>query len=124
MYVSKRCSQLLQKGHFQSFCVTAVVLQVVYALDMSRLPGAAATPAACKQHAAAIVRAVQLLWAAGVAHGDIAERNLLLSEAGTVAIMDFGIATLQRDVSPQEWQARLAVDKTQLASLWGAPLPA
>ena len=92
-------------------------VQTVNALLLSRPPGHSPSLAVCAQHAGAVRAAFDRLWAAGVHHGDIAARNLLISSAGDVTIIDFGLATVLADAPAAAHGPRLGGDRECLVRL-------
>ena len=70
-------------------------------------------------HAAGAVRAgFEEIWAAGVLHGDIAPRNVIISEHCAPTIVDFGDAYVRReDDDPKQWAQRVAKERQSVEDM-------
>lgn len=47
--------------------------------------------------------AFEQIWQAGVVHGDVAARNVVISDDGAPTTVDFGDTRLRKDSTPAEW---------------------
>ena len=63
-------------------------------------------------HQASIQAAVEELWKAGVAHGDLARRNVSIDSSGMVRLMDLGQAVCTGD-----YESAREMDSPQLEDL-------
>jgi tRNA A-37 threonylcarbamoyl transferase component Bud32 len=53
-----------------------------------------------------VVAQVKRLWKAGICHGDIAWRNIAVSEDGNVMLLDLGLSHMATDAArSEEWEA-------------------
>lgn len=100
-----------------------LVMEYVDGVDLSQLvgeQGALSIADACEYCRQAAV-GLQHAHGQGMVHRDIKPHNLMLTADGTVKILDFGLASLAPDATPDEEPAQSRGDLTAAGAIVGTP---
>ncbi|MEM6471579.1 MAG: protein kinase [Planctomycetota bacterium] len=100
-----------------------MVMEYIDGVDFSRIVsdrGSLSVPEACKYIRQAAL-GLQYAHEQGMVHRDIKPHNLMLTAAGTVKILDFGLASLAPEVKPQEGFGDIRNELTTAGVIMGTP---